>query len=180
MRKYKLQKSGIEKLNYNILTAQGLNKKFNIKLYFSTGLSFVGMYALQRYKGLEDDKLIIMVNCVPALITFGEFLVYVFDGVNQLVSKHKLKKLCKKLDEVGVELTLDDFLRSCFKVMPGEASLKLTHILFKIEKQIIAKTADDIKFVDKDGKQIDMTDSVNSTFLSKRAYKKYETSKQNK
>lgn len=173
MKKYKLEKKGMKKLSKNILIANGLKEMYNRKIYHCGAISYLGILLLQSIYDFKDDEVTLIIKSIPYTLWSGEIVLDIIDTIRQRNSDKKLKILCDKLNNAGIKLKKDDL--SILNYKDKDVNL---NIILKYQRSIKLEE-NTIKFVDNNEKQTDITDLVNSTFLSKSAYKKYLRNRQN-
>lgn len=169
MKEYNAQKESIKKLNGNILTFQGLKKMNDKKIELISLVSLLGITCAQTLMDFEDDITMVIIKAIPASILYYEVLIDTFDTIREIKSEKKLDLLCNELNKNGIQIKKDDFKKTCVK---GKTDQEDILNLMLSYKRSIVLDGNVIKFIDKDGKQKDITDSVNKVFLSKRTYKK--------
>lgn len=164
--------------NKSILTkhyanAAGLNNLADHKLFWSLWISDVGIGIVKYNTGVVDNNVINTIQCLVRAAVWGEIALNFYDTGRKISSNKKLNELSKKLIEKGIYFDITGIQEN----IDIEHEEDLEHnVIVTIKSsdgsKIISKNDEVITYYDAD-KQIDITDDVKKSLLSKRQYKKY-------
>lgn len=176
MKKYKLYKNKQKK---NILPktnfiASGRDVKYNTKLFWSLWIS--KMILKGGADKLTDEFPIIILDNLMTLAIGANLCVGYIDILRKINSSEKIRKLIEVLNEKGIDI---DFAKMDFDLKTNIFDEEAGVCVFDEGKSIYYLNNNTYTYTDKD-KSVDITEAVNKALLSKRKYKKYEKSKQNK
>ncbi len=181
MRKYMLYKHFNKSiLTKNYANVAGLNNLENNKLFWSLWASDVGIGLVKFYFGVFDNKIINIVHYLVRVAAWGEIFLGIYDLARKSSSTKKLNELCDYLNEKGIyfDITGEEEHIDVDQIEDLNNNVIVT-IKGPDDKRIVSENDDVITYYDAD-RQIDITDGVKKCLLSKRQYKKYINSKQNK
>lgn len=164
--------------NKSILTkhyanAAGLNNLADHKLFWSLWISDVGIGIVKYNTGVVDNNVINIIHNLVGAAVWGEIALDFYDTGRKISSNKKLNELSKKLIEKGIYFDITGIQEN----IDIEHEEDLEHnVIVTIKSsdgsKIISKNDEVITYYDAD-KQIDITDDVKKSLLSKRQYKKY-------
>lgn len=174
MEKKSLEYAAYNNLCWDIENLKGNNKRFNKTIFISSFLCVTGGYLTTKLNDFSDDIISLGMKMVPLLIMVKQAFNLKKDANEKSESTYYMQLLCEKLEEKGIYINLEDFIKAT-----QEESDSLSAILLCEEKMTLSLNDDVISYSDSD-KTIDITDEVAEFCLSKKQLSEYKENKMRK
>lgn len=175
MKKYKLYKKN--NLAKHVAIVNGNYRYLNMKLFGSAFVTYLAVDEIEKRNNIKENKLIFTVKAGLAIIMYYSALMAMLDARGIVNGGEKLRNLSSVLKKKGIFV---DFFNNSSSYEIDDTNKYNSFINFINGDKIENYNNERILYVDSENsRELDITDEVNKTLLSKRKYKKYIKSKEN-